>query len=238
MMVLKNEGGGIPTEVGYTKEEVEAYETALALSASDMHFRFKMKRLAERCLVPQVGRALGNDFHIRVDDLGNPEILYQRVPIIRFTLHGLRLSKENVGYGDRTMENLFNQVISLYTDYRFTGYGQGELSPRDITDRAIKAGFEKHSSYYAAATRDGKPDCKCSVCQNHAEFYQKIFELNKRHDEFVESQKIIFNHKSEDEKEKYPFVPYKDGVEVTLPDMLSRAYDNMKTKRGWNRRDK
>jgi hypothetical protein len=234
-MVIKRGGREMPEETKYTKEEVEAYEVALALSASDMHFRFKMKRLAERSLVPETGRALGNNYHIRVDKFGNPEILYNRSVVARFTVDGLRLSQENVSAYDKTIQNMFNSLVNLYTEYRFENYGLGSLMLKDIHKVADDAGYEQHNGY--SKMGDG-----CVICKEYEalfdEIKKKTDKLNADYKAFVDSKRVTFKRGDENELIAFPLLPYKPEIEKTLPEFINRAYEDMKTKRGWKRKEK
>lgn len=218
-----------------TKEEVEAREVGLAIAGDALHPRFKLKQMAERCLVPEVGRAVGNMIHIRVDEFGNPEILYNRHLMVRLTLDGIRLSKDGIQYHDRPASALMNTIVHGFTDYKFTGYGWETFEPKNLNDRIKKSGLERHGSAYG-----GEGD-NCSVCKKYRDtYFAEIKAMNKIHDEFVESQRIKWPKNDGDvsEDECYPLIPYGESPSTRLPSPIEEAYADMKQKRGWKRKDK
>lgn len=228
--------GVMPPEPYASRAEVKARETGIVLasqgSGANKNFRFKMQKIAERCLVPTVGRALGQELHLRVDEFGNPEILYARGLLVRLTLEGLRLAQNVNIYGlDRNAHALLKQVIYQYTSYK---ENSGGYVPSNIDVLVKNEGLATHTAYSSIGD-------DCSVCVQHREYFDKvnveIAEQRKKYEAFVESKTISFGKRGE--PKRFPLIPYKEDWQSIgwLPDLVAKQWDKISKSRDWNRRD-
>lgn len=195
-------------------EYIEKMETMYALGTGK-HFRTKLKELAERCKNPVAGRLVFKSLYIRKDALGNPELVVEGSPALRFNIESITISKQWLTH--REYGGNLKQIVDMYTDYVFAGYPHQGIMPKN---------YQEQIKEYPHHTSDAR-SCGCDVCKQFPEYFAAIKEQNAKHDAFVQS---ILN------KEEIQELPISNNMTGQLPNYLEEAYRAMIGKRGWVRK--
>jgi len=214
-------------------QDVKAYNELLAIQHGPEHHRFKMRKIAERSRSGAVGRALNGILHLRLDDAGNPEIVYNKQKVIvRFAVGGLRLYSD-YSIADRSATQLIEECIRMYTGY--TRNSSQELVPLDVDKQCQDAGYIKHDTWYRAK-------CGCDDCV--ALLNPWLDKVKARNDAYTEYKKSLFITAeivvdADRGRNGYLFemVPYDDSKDMKkLPSLVQNQWEKVKVARDWNRR--
>lgn len=200
-----------------TSLKIKDVETMLSLGVTGKHWRAKLKELAKRTKNPEQGRHLFKNLYMRLDSLGNPELISDRNIVIRFLVESIKIPGAAINHRDLYAH--VSQIIRMYTDYDIVTYPLSGVFLKD--HKEVLKDFKQHRNM----ANDG-----CSACLNHPEFFDEIRDLNDLYDRKVEELKIEVNDLG------YIEFPTSNNLTVDLPSFLAEEYREIQSKRGWERK--